>query len=78
MPATLTFPQTVRLSPRLQPAWLKGHYRMGQALEELRRFMEAAEAYHAAYQLDSTNADILVRAAHDTEDDAGVDRCMGR
>jgi len=42
----------------LKPDWMKGHYRMGQALFELGRFADALAAYNAALRLDPQSSDL--------------------
>jgi len=42
----------------MNPEWLKGHFRKGAALFELKRWEEAVEAYKKAVALDPQNQDV--------------------
>jgi len=42
----------------INPEWLKGHFRKGAALFELKRWEDATQAYKKAVQLDPQNQDI--------------------
>jgi tetratricopeptide (TPR) repeat protein len=43
---------------RVEPAWLKGHYRKGTSLEALGRLDEAQAAYESALQAEPSNTDV--------------------
>jgi tetratricopeptide (TPR) repeat protein len=47
----------------LAPSWSKGHFRLGAALEHLKRFDEAAAAYARAAELDPSSKDVATALA---------------
>jgi hypothetical protein len=45
------------------PDWLKGHYRMGNALTQLQRLPAAVRSFERVLQLDATNEEAVARLA---------------
>jgi tetratricopeptide (TPR) repeat protein len=46
---------------KLKPAWIKGHFRKGVALSNLKRLSEAVSAFEAALKIEPGNADVQQR-----------------